>query len=287
MRNHRFPLLEAEQFSDTRDALHAYARVLGIWLSTCRARRKHWWHASLRISLTGVTTGVIHSDVDFEIELNLRESALSVRTVVGEQMWVDLHGQPAQELADRVRRFLESAGVSERPADISREDRSHGNGRSFTGYLPEEANKLGRALSAVSTALTNFRAGVREETSPIQLWPHHFDVAMLWLPGDKVAGEDPGNEEYADKQMNFGFTFGDDAIPEPYFYVTAYPLPKTFPTEDLPNGTQWQTEGFTGAVLLYQQLGRESDPVAYLQRLWGGLLADGKHHLTHAARQDK
>ena len=75
--------------------------------------------------------------------------------------------------------------------------------------------RLGEALGAIAASLATFRAGIREETSPIQVWPHHFDLSMIWLPGDKVPGEDPDDEESADRQMNFGFTYGDDAVPEP------------------------------------------------------------------------
>jgi len=277
MTNHKFPLLDPDAFEATRDALHAYSHILGDWAKTCRARRKHWWHASLRPTLTGLTTGVIYSETDFEIDLNIRESALTVRTAIGEQLWEELGGQPVEELAARVRRFLESVGVSACPPNASAENSS--SAKAFDGYSAEEANKLARALIAVAGALDTFRAGVREETSPIQLWPHHFDLAMLWLPGDKITGQDPNDEEYADKQMNFGFTFGDSGIPEPYFYVTAYPLPDAFPTVELPAGTQWQTEGFAGAILLYERLGQESDPDAYLQALWSGILEDGKRHL--------
>lgn len=276
--NHKFPLLDAGAFEPTRDALQAYSQILGDWVKTCRSRRKHWWHASLRPTLTGLTTGVIRSDTDFEISLNIRDSALTVKTAIGEQQLSEgLGGQPAEELTDRVRRFLASVGVSDCPPNAPAEDTSMK--RAFNGYATEEANKLARTLSAVSAELETFRAGIREETSPIQLWPHHFDLAMLWLPGGKIAGQDPNDEEYADKQMNFGFTFGDDGIPEPYFYVTAYPLPDAFPAHELPAGTQWQSEGFSGAVLRYQRLCRESDPGTYLQALWSGLLEDGKRHL--------
>lgn len=277
MTNHKLPFLDTDGFGPTRDALHAYSHILGDWAKTCRARRKHWWHASLRPTLTGLTTGVIHSDTDFEIDLNIRESALTVRTATGEQLWEGLSGQPAGELAARVHRFLESVGVSDCPPNVPAEDASLTS--AFPGYSTEEANKLAHTLSVVSAELETFRANIREESSPIQLWPHHFDLAMLWLPGDKIAGQDPNDEEYADKQMNFGFTFGDDGIPEPYFYVTAYPLPDAFPTYELPAGTRWQTEGFSGAILLYQSLRQESHPGAYLQALWNGVLEDGKRHL--------
>lgn len=280
--NTKFPALDSDEFSTTRDALHAYTGILGGWMSTCRQRRKHWWHASLRPSLTGVTTGVIYTgSTPFEIELNLRESALLVCTATGEPLRIELRGQPAAESAAAVREFLVTAGLSEQQANAADTANKLDRESEFPNYSTEQANKLARALSAVTASLVSFRAGIREEASPIGIWPHHFDLAMLWLPGDKVIGQDPNNEEYADKQMNFGFTFGDDGIPEPYFYITAYPLPEAFAALELPPGTEWQSEGFTGAVLTYRRLLDASDPGAYLLRLWSGLLEAGKTHLVN------
>jgi hypothetical protein len=82
--------------------------------------------------------------------------------------------------------------------------------------------------------------------------------------------------------MNFGFTFGDAGIPEPYFYVTAYPLPDSFPSLSLPVGTEWKTEGFSGAVLLYKTLAESSDPTGYLQDLWTRLLSAGRVQMLAA-----
>jgi hypothetical protein len=280
MNKHFFPALDPDEFSATRDALHTYSVILGGWASTCRAPRKHWWHASLRPSLTGLTTGVIYADnVHFEIELNFRESSLTVRTATGERLSIELHGQAAVEPASQIQEFLQIAGVSEELASAATRAKSTNRDTTFGDYSSEHANKLARALGAVSSALVSFRAGVREETSPIQLWPHHFDLAMLWLPGDKIPDQDPDNEEYADKQMNFGFTFGDAGIPEPYFYVTAYPLPDAFSTLELPDGTRWQSEGFSGAVLTYRRLLEKTEPTEYLLRLWNQLLAVGKQNL--------
>ena len=276
----KFPALDPDAIVVTRDALHAYARILGDWLKATRAKRKHWWHASLRPSLTGLTTGVIHSNIDFELELSLRESTISVHTSTGERLSEELHGQPAAQVAGRIRNFLESAGVSAKPQGIAAGDDASTDARAFAGYSGEEANKLARALSAVSAALVAFRAGIREESSPIQVWPHHFDLSMIWLPGQKITDQDPSDEEYADKQMNFGFVFGDESFAEPYFYVTAYPLPDAMPLVELPAGTKWKSDGFSGAVLLYKDLVTMDDPAAYLQDLWGALLAAGRQHLA-------
>ena len=269
-----FPTLDPQSIAETRKALHAYARVLGAWLKNCRPKRKHWWHASLRPSLNGLTTDVVHAGIDFELELNLREDLLQGRTSMGEALTEKLHGQPAAELAARIRDFLIAAGIDKRYLPQG----DHGaNG--FGGYSGEQAVNLARAVNAVTAAMESFRAGIREETSPIQLWSHHFDLSLLWLPGDKIPDQDPANEEYADKQMNFGFTFGDEGIPEPYFYVTAYPLPDALPKLRLPAGTTWQSEGFSGAVLLYRTLLKKADPTGYLIKLWSTLLSAGREHL--------
>lgn len=271
----QFPSPNFESAVATRDALHAYARILGDWLKSCRLKRKHWWHASLRPSLTGLTTGVVHAEIDFEIELNLRDSLLSGRTSEGTRFSEDLGGQSASELAEGLRRFLIDNGIDSGrvPAAADRSDDG------FVGYKAEHADGLARVLNAVSGTMAEFRSGIREETSPIQLWPHHFDLSLVWLPGEKIAGQDPENEEYSDKQMNFGFTFGDDGIPEPYFYVTAYPLPDGFPSLRLPAGTEWKTEGFSGAVLPYRSLLESSDPNGYLLDLWTGLLSAGQDQM--------
>ncbi len=259
----------------TRDALHAYARVLGNVLKSCRPKRKHWWHASLRPSLTGLTTGVVNAGANFELELNLRDNQLNAWMSDGATFVEDLHGQPTSELAIRINDFLIAGGVDDQLVPKAGEYDDVG----FADYSKEHAVDIAHVLSFVAAAMADFRAGIREETSPIQLWPHHFDLSMLWLPGEKIPGQDPTDEEYSDKQMNFGFTFGDEGIPEPYFYVTAYPLPDGFERLQLPAGSRWQSDGFNGVVLPYQALIKNSDPSGYLLELWHGLLSAGREQM--------
>lgn len=278
MNTQRFPELDSDAITDTRSALHAYSKVLGGWLKNCRPRRKHWWHASLRPCVAGLTTGVVRAAVDFELELDLASSALRVRTAGSDRSAV-LTGQSAASIADWLDETLVSLGVDKSlaPDDEVRADLV------FDGYSDVQAALLHNALASVSAALEEFRGGIREETSPIQIWPHHFDLSMIWLPGSKVPDHDPANEEYADKQMNFGFVFGDEGINEPYLYATAYPSPDALGRLELPQGTTWQNEGFSGAVLLYKDLVTNSDPSAYLHELWATLLEAGRTHLTTGA----
>jgi hypothetical protein len=273
-----FPALDTDAIRETRDALHAWSRVVGGWLKQSRAKRKHWWHISLRPSISGLSTGVVRGSVDFEVELDLASSRLRVRTDEREAV-EELTGQSAAALAAWLEETLTDAGVD---ASLAPGADVRGDAE-FPGYDAVQAGHLHRAFSSVAAALENLRAGIREETSPIQVWPHHFDLSMIWLPGPKIAGQDPADEEHSDKQMNFGFVFGDAEISEPYLYVTAYPVPEAMPTVELPAGTTWRSEGFSGAVLLYRDLVAMDDPAACLQGVFARLLAAGQAHLAVAA----
>ena len=274
-RSERFPPLDPDSLKATRDALHSYARVLGAWAAACRKKRKHWWHASLRPTVQGLTTGVIYGDTDVELELSFVTSEVQVRTA-SRTVSTALAGQSSAALAKTLCTVLKPMGLGgeQDPAEEKSDDAEH------EGYSPEQARLLHRAIASVTPAMERLRAGIREETSPIQHWPHYFDLSMIWLPGDQIPGKDPEDEEQADKQMNFGFTFGDDGIPEPYFYVTAYPQPDEMPGTDLPEKTTWHSDGFNGAVALYKDVVATNDPEGYLLDLWQRLLAVGKRHLA-------
>ncbi|MEW8193271.1 MAG: DUF5996 family protein, partial [Candidatus Thiodiazotropha sp.] len=116
-----------------------------------------------------------------------------------------------------------------------------------------------------------FKGGLREETSPVQLFPHHFDLAVNWFSGRLVPGADPADEEHADEQMNFGFVTGDESIPDAYLYVTAYPEPGDWMELELKHGAYWHTDGWVGAILPYAELLRQDQPytllLVYLQQL--------------------
>ena len=104
-----FPALAGGDLDPTRDASHAYAGLMGDWLKQCRPRQKHRWHASLRPSLRGLTTGVVDGNVAFELELNLADSVLEVRTSSGATVSEPLQGQSALIVSDAVARFLANA----------------------------------------------------------------------------------------------------------------------------------------------------------------------------------
>ena len=82
--------------------------------------------------------------------------------------------------------------------------------------------------------------------SPICIWPHHFDMAtLISLPSQK-AGDS--------KSVGVGFSPGDAAIAQPYWYVTPWPYPDTANLPELAGGGNWHTTGWVGALLKQSQL---------------------------------
>lgn len=271
MAKRSFPKLISGDVTETRHAVHAYAQVLGDWRASCLPRRKHWWHISVYPSARGLTTGLIQANIDFELELDFKADCLLAHVADGPSMSEPLGGRPACELADAVTGFLADHGIDRKLAPLDKQRESHNVVAS--GYSSEVAANLAAVIRAISAAMADFQAGVPWETSPIQLWPHHFDLAMLCLTGGKIPGQDPSDEELSDKQINFGFAFGDSYVPEPYFYITAYPFPDGLTDLKLPNGAVWQSEGFTGVVLRYSRLLEEQTPREYLIDLWRDVLS--------------
>lgn len=94
-----------------------------------------------------------------------------------------------------------------------------------------------------------FGAGVLEELladadasltpSPLQLWPEHFDLAIVL--GDEAAGQ----------RATYGASPGDEQHTEPYLYVSTW--------ADPPAGPLWSATAFPGAELGYADLIASAD----------------------------
>lgn len=250
----QFPSL-AMEWQATRDTIQTYAKVLGKVRRALTPPHKHWYHVSLRVGATGLITSPIPAgDKTFEMVLDLTTHKVVINTSHGDVWQKPLTGQSAATFCDEALAALAAMGVT---PDIDRslfEDTTPGS------YVREQAETYWRAISQLDAVFKQFKGELRKETSPIQLWPHHIDLAMLWFSGRLVPGTDPADEENADEQMNFGFAPGDEGIPEPYFYITAYPLPDGWLETELPADAEWYTASFKGALMKYAALVEADDP---------------------------
>ena len=118
---------------------------------------------------------------------------------------------------------------------------------------------LARWFGAAAEVLQEARARharFRSGPSPVRLWPHHFDLALLVLL-------DPGAAASA-RSIGIGVSPGDDYYPQPYAYVSPYPAPKKPKLPALPPGGHWHTKDFFAAVASADDLLAQPDPRAAL-----------------------
>ncbi len=234
-----FPHLSSP--SPTVTALHAYSRILGGIRAAGTEPHPRWWHGSLQIVDSGLTTGEFHvGDAPASLTLRPEPATISGAGPDG-PVEVSLSG-PAATVGREVLRKLGGR------LDV---DPERWNLIEVDTYEPAGASTYHEALLAVDAAFTSIRSSVPGEVAPVQLWPHHFDVSFEWF-SDAVEtyDEDDGPKEY-NKQIGFGFSPGDELDPDPYFYANPWPFDESFRSLELPGPARWHEGGWSGGFLPY------------------------------------
>jgi len=115
----------------------------------------------------------------------------------------------------------------------------------------DDVAELAAWFHGAHTALEEVRAA-HPTASPVRIWPHHFDIAVL-ITIDS-ADVEPDAEKA--RSVGAGMTPGDTTYGEPYWYVTPWPYPANPDLSvlpELPSGAGWHTEGWIGGVLRGEQ----------------------------------
>lgn len=265
----RFPPLAG--WEATRKTLHAYTKVAGAPPRVLADPHPKWWHVSMKVSEQGLLSDVM-TDAELggqEVRtlLNLQSHTLDLLVDGETNQRFDLTaGDTATELGARLEAAFADLGVViELPEDRYADD----NPRE---YDPEAAGRYLVAVNAVNGVMKALRGELDGERSPVQLWPHHFDLAFEWFGTKTMKYEEDGEEQEYPAQLNFGFAPGDSSYADPYFYSNPWPFERTLTEESLPHGARWFTDGFEGTLLPYQQLAGEEDAagklLAYYRRVF-------------------
>jgi hypothetical protein len=263
----KYPDLAFVNSEESLAGLHAFAKLLGAYCRAFAARRKHWWHISLKPVVAGFTTGPLQSNGQpFELVLDFHSLSIGLRIAGEDGHEFAFQGESARSMNGKLSSALSRHGITVELEQAKIDAVVHEIDREY-------ASGLGRVYGRLALCLARLRSALPVETSPIQLWPHHFDLAMLVLTGRKIPGQDPENEEYSDEQLNFGFVPGDEGISEPYFFITLYaqagrlagvPLAGV----PLPDEAYFHTEGWSGIVMPYNSFRKNPQADSMLLDLW-------------------
>ncbi len=247
-----FPILQYEQILKTSDAIHSYARLLGAIRAKMTPEQKEYWHISLRTGTQGFRTTPIPNEdgSTFELSINLLSHRVEISSSLGHNRNIPIKGQSASHFTSEVLSVLETMGIK---PDIDLEKFSD---NSDLEYDPATASKIFKSYSLVDIIFKTFKGSITLETSPVQLWSHHMDVAFTCYPASKDNMD----------QIAFGYLTGDSGIEEPYFYITVYPELEDYSHINLLEPAYLHTEGWQGVILKYNDLIKTDNP--------GGLLMD-------------
>ncbi|HZF10209.1 MAG TPA: hypothetical protein VFE33_15580 [Thermoanaerobaculia bacterium] len=167
----------------------------------------------------------------------LAELPLAGRTLDAGYAWLtkELETLLGRSLARPLDRLCSADGLPAHPVET---------GAPFSGIPPEAYVEVARWYANADRLLRAVQTA-NPEASPVRCWPHHFDLATLLTL-------DPGMDAESARSIGVGLSpgdAGDIGRPEPYFYVTPWPYPKSPALPSLAGGGSWNTEGWLGAVL--------------------------------------
>jgi hypothetical protein len=246
------PLLP--EYEPTRATLHAYAKTLGAIARTHGIRHPKWWHVSLEVRPEGLVTDPVPlpDGGSLGITMDLKRHEIVLRASSGEDLSIDLEARPTGTEVGEM--LIEAAG---RHGLDDRYDRERFADDDIRVYEPAAAGAYLDAFVAVAGQFQRRKVSLGDRVSPVQLWPHGFDLSFEWF-GTKIVGS---GEEQAPAQLNLGLYPGGD---RPYFYSNPWPFDTDLTSAALPDGASWHTEGWSGGYLPYDVVQQSGDPVATL-----------------------
>jgi len=264
------PQIEYNKFSNTRDSIQLIAQLVSAIKGKIIPHQKNWEEYSLKVYSKGFTSSAIpmqtQSGIEaLELNINLIEHKLKIfyKNFRDE---ISLEQSTILNFTNIFVEKLNSYGI-----EIAKQDAKFYANKNLT-YDKSESEKLWNLFRQVYFLFLKFRGTTLFEASNINLWPHHFDLALLLFSGKLVDGQEPSNWDYSREQMNFGLSSGDSGIQQPYFYVTAYPFDEKILKMELPKYAEWHTQGWQGLAIKINQLENQNEIMQKLNSLFTTLL---------------
>jgi hypothetical protein len=268
-----WPALPLEAWRDTRDTLHMALQIVGKVRLALAPMEPQWSQVPLYLTARGLTSSPIGHPRGgpFDLDVDLLDHVVRVRTVRGEVREVALRARPIREFHAELAAALDELGhhveLSPGPSEVSdpipfAQDDVH------RSYDPAWATRFHRALASVDIVLNEHRAGFRGRTTPVHFFWGSFDLAVTRFSG-RPAAPPPGSDRImrlsADaEQVSAGWWTGSAGFDEPAFFAYAYPRPPAIENGEIaPVGAAWNEE--LGEFLLpYEAVRTSDDPRAAL-----------------------
>ena len=244
----QFPLLS--NWAPTLATLSRYANAVGVVPRALAEPHPKWWHISLKIHNDGVATDPVphpsSTDVTYQLLMNLKTHTVDIPTTDGDVRSLSMtDGLSSTEFGDQLLSIL---GELEIEAEFEQEKFENDEPGV---YDPESAGSYREVLTNTARVLRLHKSALSEDTGPIQLWPHNFDLAFEWFGSRSVPHGEDGE---LPSQIDFGLAPGDSSHAEAYFYSNPWPFEDSLTERELPGGARWFTESWQGTLFPYAEI---------------------------------
>ncbi|MDQ3266730.1 MAG: DUF5996 family protein [Myxococcota bacterium] len=238
-----WPELTSEGWLESSRALHLFTQVVGKTRLSLAPLINHWWQVPLYVTARGLGTSPIpYEGLAFEVEFDLLDAQLHIRTSEGDDDRFPLDAPTVAEFYDRFFQGLHRLGVDVSITPLAVEipetillDRD----RTVRRFDPVWGRSFFRALTQMHRVLEEFRADFTGKASPVHFFWGSFDLATSRYSGRRApvhpggaphCGDFVMEEAYSHEVSSAGFWIGNAQVPRPLFYSYAYPMPADFPT---------------------------------------------------------
>lgn len=275
------PIPTLADWPSTSQALHQAARVLGAVRLLTHGEEPLYLELALAVRPEGLSSDALPQGG--EVVLDFKQAALVYTAAGGQGIPIPLSDHTQASLLEKLLETLAGDGavslsrstgqtwqdslfaaLSESgrravpaPEVLSHDTPLHVNRQTASDYAG--------ILYAVFTGLARWRARLSGMTSPLVVWPHHFDLSGLWFLNNELDDWQP--------HLNFGFAPFSDGLARPYLYAYAYPYPTTFTPPPLPVPARWHTEGWQGVVLSYDDMPPTHNLAEYVEQVCQAIYA--------------
>jgi hypothetical protein len=266
------PPLRLAEWEDTRLYLQLVCQIVGKTRLKLHPPLNHWWHVTLYLSPTGLTTGGIpYRGSEVEVGMDLFRHTVWIQRGEGRRE-LPLGGSIA-DFYGAYRAALQELGIEvkmlARPYDCKStipfsEDREHST------YDPAAAHRAWTVLAQMDGELRRFRSGFIGKCSPVHMFWHSFDLACTRFSGRRAPAFEADartQEAYSHEVVSAGFWFGDDSVSEAALYAYAAPAPEGLMDRPLkPASASWMLlRGAPMALLRYGDIRSSPDPAGSIR----------------------
>ena len=265
------PSLENAQ--PTIQNLHAVSRLLGTIRVLAFERQPNYLELGLKITPNGLSTDVLPTGG--EIILDFRQLALvykpahefattipisgGTQTTLLETLLATIHSRELAQIVPKIAGESYTASVFKAVDSLVnhlKPNREHVTDTTPLHFDVQRASEYANALYSIFTGVARFHARLSGSMTPVVVWPEHFDLSFLWFAAEP-------DEQHP--HLNFGFAPYSAGIDYPYLYAYAHPYPADYLAPQLPSGARWNTAGWTGVVLPYAEIAKQSAPETYIE----------------------